>query len=348
MRRRNNKGQVSVQFHWIFIIIAGAIILAFFVGVVFKQKAVSEQKIATAIVSDLEPIIAGAGVSEDAFNIVDIPKTDIQFICSGDYSAYTIPKTAMGDIPLSTDVIFSPDLVEGKRLYIWTLSWQMPFRVMNFLMITSPNIRYEFVYDNNLLDYAYQIYDDMPSAINKDIWQIGELDDIENLGFDKTRFVFITENAQDVRCPRNFRNLGEDDVSAVMISFDEIRFYKKGITDFTGDPGAVRINEGFTEKNPMVYGAIFSWNKEMYDCNVRKAFRRLAVVANILKDRTEAVRNYYTSQEICYGLLDVGAGDLEGLWQAAARSDFDEAYSAAWNILDLNDRLLKQDCILVY
>ena len=353
MRRKNRKGQVSVQFHWIFIVIAGAIILMFFVGVVFKQKAVSEQKIATTIVSDLEPIIAGAGVSEDAFNLVDIPKTDIQFICSGDYSAYTIPKTEMRDMPLTTDVIFSPDLIKGKRLYIWTLSWQMPFRVVNVIMMTSPNIRYEFVYDTNFFDYAHQIYDDLPDAVNKDIRQINELDNIENLGFDKTRFIFITNNEQDVRCPGEFKGQDEKDVSAVMISYDEIRFYKKGITGFTGDPGAYPLNmfeiiEGFTEKEPIIYGAIYSWNKEMYDCNIRKAFKRLAIVADILKDRTIEIKTYYSTQEICYGLLDVGAGHFTGLAMAAARNDFGEAYSIAWHVLDLNDRLLRQDCILVY
>ena len=41
---QNRKGVVEVQFNWVFIIIIGAVILAFFVSMSMKQKGISEEK----------------------------------------------------------------------------------------------------------------------------------------------------------------------------------------------------------------------------------------------------------------------------------------------------------------
>ena len=57
------KGQIQVTFNWIYITIAGAVILLFFFGIVVKQKAASEEKLSIEVVRILESILTGAGVS---------------------------------------------------------------------------------------------------------------------------------------------------------------------------------------------------------------------------------------------------------------------------------------------
>ena len=56
------KAQIQVTFNWVYILIAGAVILLFFIGIVVKQKAVSEENLATDVVRVMESIFTGAGV----------------------------------------------------------------------------------------------------------------------------------------------------------------------------------------------------------------------------------------------------------------------------------------------
>ena len=94
---KSRKSQISIQFHWIFILIAGALILTFFVSIIMKQKSVSEQKIATTLITDLDEIISGAAAGDiESIHIVKIPETEIEYICTKeDYSEYSIKKTGI-------------------------------------------------------------------------------------------------------------------------------------------------------------------------------------------------------------------------------------------------------------
>ena len=66
------KAQIQVTFSWVYILIAGAVILLFFIGIVVKQKSISEENLATDVVRVMESIFTGAGVSEKTKNFVDI------------------------------------------------------------------------------------------------------------------------------------------------------------------------------------------------------------------------------------------------------------------------------------
>jgi len=54
------KRGIEMQFHWIFILIAGAIILAFFFSLVAKQKSLSEEKLSISSFKELA-IVLGLG-----------------------------------------------------------------------------------------------------------------------------------------------------------------------------------------------------------------------------------------------------------------------------------------------
>ena len=65
-------GQVQITFNWIYILIAGAVILLFFVGIVVKQKVVSEERLATDVVDILDSIFTAAGVSSKTKIFIDL------------------------------------------------------------------------------------------------------------------------------------------------------------------------------------------------------------------------------------------------------------------------------------
>ena len=71
-RHSNKSGQVQLTFSWIYIMLAGAIILLFFVGLVFKQQAAAEESLAFDVVQIMDSIFTGAQVSEKTKNFIDV------------------------------------------------------------------------------------------------------------------------------------------------------------------------------------------------------------------------------------------------------------------------------------
>ena len=71
----------QIEFNWIFIIIAGAIILTFFVTFAFKYKSVQEEKLSVDLLINLDKALYNLQASPYAtFDIIDIPK-DLQITC---------------------------------------------------------------------------------------------------------------------------------------------------------------------------------------------------------------------------------------------------------------------------
>ena len=75
------KAQVEVQINWIFVIVAGGLILLFFFGLIRWQKSQSEQSLAYNILNDLEAIFTASGVSTKTFNTIQFPDIIVDFKC---------------------------------------------------------------------------------------------------------------------------------------------------------------------------------------------------------------------------------------------------------------------------
>ena len=145
------RGVIELQFNWIFILIAGAIIFVFFISIVNKQREFSEIKSSGTIITNLESILTGAQISTNTVNIVDMPKVDIGFECNRFFIG-PVPKQTKGN------VIFSPNLLKGSQIITWALDWNIPYRVTNFLYITDPELRYIIV--NNSQNLGQKLYNE--------------------------------------------------------------------------------------------------------------------------------------------------------------------------------------------
>jgi len=141
-----NKKGFELQFHWIFILIAGAIILAFFFAIASKQKDISEQKISITLSNDIEAIASGAGVTRGSVQPVPIPRITIEFSCSDLCDCSYSPGAGVSN-PFMDNLIFAPGKIEGNEMLLWTLDWKVPFRVSNFVYVTNNRVKYFFVSD---------------------------------------------------------------------------------------------------------------------------------------------------------------------------------------------------------
>lgn len=294
------RGVIEVQFNWIFILIAGAIITAFFVSVVQWQKKGAEAKTNVIILTNLETILTGAKVSTSTVNPVDIPDSEIGFDCNT-YFIGALNRQVRGR------TIFSPDLLKGRKLITWAKPWEVPFKVTNFLYLTSPQVRYIFVYESpTVVDPLFaEIYTLVPEEINKENvteLSIGSIDDENNY---KVKYIFINIDPSSTFLT-NLEHMPNEDVTAVYIqeSDSKVTFYKK-------DPSNQFTSTGFSFYlgNPSILAAIFSEDDEIYRCGMMKAFKHLDIMSEIYIRRSVELEDFYDGKSPkCKLYHDQGAG----------------------------------------
>lgn len=301
----NKKAQME-QFNWIFVLVAGTIILVFFITIVQKQKLISETKLAGTLRTDISAILTGSGVTPDTTNILTMPKTSIYFTCDQeDYSDFEIGRTGVNK-KTPFDVIFAPNLVKGPTLITWTKEFRLPFKIMNFLYLTDAQVRYIFVF-NSGNNFAQDIFDDFPEEVNREYISSATVS-IDKNNY-KVKFVFFDNF--DSTAAYNFRNMADEDVTAIKINQENIEFYKKD-----EDQGSVFISEGTIPylsdpENAVIYGAIFSDDKTFFECNMKKALKRLAVVARIFADKEAELEIKAEAKEMKGGSVC----DAESYWR---------------------------------
>ncbi len=313
------KGIIEIQFHWIFVLIVGAVILLFFATMIYNQRAVSEQGISADVLSNLESIVSNSMISTKTLNILDVPKgTEIRYKNCNTYEAGAFSK------PTKTIAMFAPERIAGRNLITWALDWNVPYTVTNFLYLTSNEVRYILVDDDkDNFGFINEIDKEiMPDAITRDIvyydngnFKYMNNDVIKAKGNYKVRFVFYNNNPSlsAVTIPNAFKNLRALDLTAVNIipNTDDrvgaVEFYKY---DNRNDKfilyNQLILNLPYLKKEAII-GAIFSENPETYKCAMEKAFTRLNYVTQVYLDRTEDLYDYH----ICYGCIILADGTCE-------------------------------------
>lgn len=272
---KSKKGMISVQFNWVFILIAGVLILLFFGSLVLNLKKNSDITIANTIIKNMQTIMTGAEVSSRTINPIKIPDKEIKFSCN---------KIFVGDIDddiTKNKIIFSPESIKGRILLAWALDWNMPYHVSNFLYLTTPDIKYIFI---EPLNYeAEEIFNMLPDKINKKKEVSSNIKDTRN------NFKLVFSDEQDPDVPPNLNSVSNNKVSAISINpgFNEIEFYEKKGVRF--EPVGTANYLG----NPMILGAMFSGNFEDYKCNVEKAFNKLGIVSMVYEKRTNYLIDLY-------------------------------------------------------
>lgn len=272
--KRNNvhkkKAQVAIQFNWIFVIIAGALILLFFIGIVSKQKDISERGIATEKTLQLDSIFTATEISTGAIQDFYSP-LEIEFECEGRASSFFIQGRPR-DLPI--EVVFAPDKIGGD-IQAWALDLSVPFRVTNFLYLTSKRNRNYFVGADPM-----GVYELLDPQINKEKVQLDDVGSMVDKRDDKVKFIFFNQDSLP-SVPSDLDYMANNDVTAINIRDDgTIDFYEK---DNLGQ--FKPLGTSFTITDETLLGAIFTQNKESYECTLRKAFERLILVADVINER---------------------------------------------------------------
>ncbi len=281
----NKSGQIEITFNWVYILIAGAIILLFFIGIVVKQKAVSEERLAIDVVDIMDSIFTGASVSEKTKQTIDtsgLADYTLFFDCSEGVSEFGIKEQAASE-KNAIQPVFAPHELQTSRLLLWSLPYYLPYKVIDFLFVTSINTKYfivgndqefisEFLNSTEGFNVEYVSAQDYPNLDPEGNFQVRIID------------VSGTFNTQPI--PPELTAL--EDSKVTLISFlddtQKVNYYQKENNAWrwlNRKEGPIQIVSLGGERDAAKYAAIFAADDEVYKCNLGKAFQRLQYLNEI-------------------------------------------------------------------
>ena len=370
MKNRKKKGQVQIQFNWIFILIAGAVILLFFVGLVVKQKGVAEQGIRTEILTALKPIITAEAFSEKTKIVVEVPDEEVFFHCTDDVSNYGIQKAGVAiDTPITP--IFAPESIMTTKMVSWSLPYQMPYKVMDLLIVSAINNKYyvlgdETKFRTELINFTEEFNFDEINSGEYTSLDPGDNFRIRMVVFGSTNNVF-TENGGVI--PKKLAAMGKK-LSGALIEGTDVTFYENEYSSIGNSGTWVSNGEidtiGFSSmgaKDSVLYGAVFAESKDSFECNMIKVFTRMNLLNKVYEKKMKTVEEHFgnTGNNDCTKFLEQlgGAGidsfmadlqDKVGTCVSALKV-CDVLGSGEWGAKKLqstNQGLLGQGCMRIY
>ena len=344
-----SKGQLSTPFHWIYVLFAGAVILLFFIGLVVKQKDTAEKELSITVSQKLDGIFTGASLSDQTLNWIDVPRMKFSFTCEDDFSAYTVGETGSPH-HLPFQPFFAQSSFVTSQLVGWTLEFNMPYKVINLLIVGSPDVATYVVYDDGTNDFKRDILSTVPSQFGLEAVHIRDLLQLD-IEADFVKMVFLTDS---VLLPPSIAALPDGNVHALHVPFDRstVTYYRK-FDNRLELKDKVFILSSFDEKNPAFYAALFSDNAESYRCGMRKAFRRMSLLADIYDERAKLIMLNYPSGHECKYRYQASQGIFARLKREITSCSSDDACLAgillsASDIQMRNRQLQENTCAALY
>ena len=322
-----------MQFNWIFVLIAGALILAFFFGFAMKQRSLSEEKLSLTLSADLESILTSAIVSTGTAQKLPVSE-GVVFECSeGCDCRFRVGSASRG---FGDMVVFSPGIV--KDGVVWALDWSVPYRVTNFLFVVDANTKYYFVrrpHDTLGESMLSDIVEKIPPLVDYDVLSDTDVSSLET-DFDSVRFVFLNLDPRTYSLDDSFENA---DVSAVSFDGSFARFFVKREDNVIFDMIGQHSYFGL----PLMFAAMFSYDDVMYSCGVSSALTKLRHLSAIISGRAKELQSLASSaNRPC-----VYSSAIASLAEQGAVSDVDSVsqLSSTVSLLDRANRdALQRSC----
>src|SRR3989338_4810384 len=302
------------QFNWIFVIIAGSIILGFFVLFVFKFVELQEKRHDVKAVRFLGESVIGAssklqvgsgGAAIDSNEDEGLRfgfYTNLEHFCRSNKSLLTINSNPDVFYKLDDEVVFmNKEMNSVNAIDIWILPWNFPFHVTNLVYLADPKTNFYFVVDGNSREFVENL--DFSSAFDFEIINNNELNKVK----DNSKVVFFKSNEPSVNEVKSIKK-NYKDIHFVYINLNSL---KAKFFDNQRESWSEGVKFYITEDNKgMLYGAIFSNDADNFECNVNRALERVVFVSKVYSERARYLSHVDRRQGCDYGLLLNGLNKL--------------------------------------
>ena len=259
----NKKAYLEISFSWMFAIIVGVIIL--FLAIYFLTSFIKtgqkeqELKASKEIGILLNPLEIGFEQGKQT-KLTTSVNTRINPSCdlSGNFGRQRISvkeetygKWSESDdrVVFQNKYVFSEENVEGKQFYLFSKSFESPFKVSSIIYLFPTKESYCFI--------------DAPSNIE---------DEIKNLNFEN---IFLEDSLNPGDC-------SGDETQVCFNSYEECNIN----VDYSEGQGKITKGEQnlYFYDDSLMYAAIFS-NQETYECQLRRLLMRTKILTQIYNSK---------------------------------------------------------------
>jgi len=267
-------------FKYIFVLVAGSIILLFFVKFAFDMTTTQEKLSTAELGFVIDDSLTALSVSED--QSMPIPKDPWPSTIELDFGkGLNCGKFFLGDLPYaSPKFIFSPPKLKGTQIQAWTQTWSYPFKVDSFFFLANKRSKYYLVYPSSrdVADFVGSI--DSTSLPTDSLEHIPNSFDVESIpltqvipklsyasqNYDFVKFVFFNSPP-----PSGF------DANYVVVNYLDCES-EKDDSDCRGSLSFPNGKRSFFVGKPMLYAAILADGFDAYSCQLSRILKRLSLV----------------------------------------------------------------------
>ena len=280
----DKKGE-GEQFNWIFVIVAGAIILGFFVLFTFKYIELQEKRqdvdtvrfFGSRVLSasaNLQVGSGGAAVDSDENNGLRFGyNVELGSLCRANESTILVNKGSTAWYKLNDEIVFMNKDMKVSALDLWILPWYFPFHITNFLYLADPKTNFYFVYDQSTKD----IVDNLGVS---GVFKVQETD-VSQLNIkSNSKVVYFLSSEPSVMNVKNIKkNISNVDFVYIDLTSKSASFFLENTWSSPTKFYTTQDNKG------QLYGAIFSNDADNFGCNVNRSLSRVQYVSGIYSDR---------------------------------------------------------------
>ncbi len=292
----SKKGAIEIQFNWIFVLIAGALVLLIITGFVFRWMKSAQDSVAAESLRNIDSIITATGTVEGETNLIDMPDMAMSYDCK--HLGYK--GLSLGS--LQTGSLFSPGRLKGSKIIMWVDGLFLPFYTGNVMYLTSNAAKYIIVSNSTTRELNKTIAKAMNNHVNVqyiDESQYPLLLDENNY---HTVVVFLSEL-------KNPAPSFKEPVKAV-----KVRAYDNNISgelEFYTAPGIHWVPNGTSAwtGNEMLIGGIITGEHSLYECVHSNLMGRWGIVVALLKHKLKIFMAEYPS-EVTYASFNDTLSDL--------------------------------------
>ena len=316
----SKKGQ-GVQFNWIYVVVAGAIILGFFSWFIVRYIDLQNTKLDAKVARNIDSnFLAIKGASQFK------PVLDLGENFDFDFGCDSLTVNSKYTQKINDKIIFSnKEITNTRKINVWTYGFETGFFVDNFIYVIDPRQKYHLVYGANK-DFAQGIYDKMPQTLLGQV-TISDYNGAVLNPSGKNRFILFFEPSTDQL------ELLESKGSVIYIEPKEAG----QVTFYQGDTKTLSSFFG----SGLIYGLIFSDDIKMYDCSKKRALDKLGILSDIYYTKTRSL-DRISSNPLCdYNTL---SSLLKTFSESSKNDDVIGVYKYIGLLVSENKRLYDSDC----
>ena len=309
------KAQIPV--HWIFVIIAGSIILLFSIGFGIKYIDLQKSKLNAEIARGIDSTVSGLKLGGNFKTVKLNDNIHIDLDCDG----FTINDEF--NHKWSENVIFSPDSIDSDELFVLTRKFTFPFSVENVIFIGYDDYKIFVIED----EFSKNIRDIIPEDFsNIEFVSINDIGNIDFNEFKHAKIVSFSRNNIIERYNDKVEIVFVDPAEIGSLSYDNERYQFIGYT--------------------MIIGAIFA-SPKMYECQSKKLFSKVSIISDVYTNKARYLQDCCSNFRCSY--LDISSM-LNNFKEEFSSSsiNLNNINTLKDNIVAKNQDLFRKDCREVF